>query len=152
MAVLQLPTGVYTRLQALAAQECTDPASIVERWVNNSLPSMNGAIVQDPRLHGGRPIVAGTGTTVRTIVGLYKLGLLPEDITGELPLTLAQVYAALAYYHLHVDEIEADIQADSESTLMEEAGLAAKVCPDPVLPGRRFDACRDHSRLARPGY
>jgi uncharacterized protein (DUF433 family) len=64
-------------------------------------------------LRGGRPVIAGTGTTVQTIVGHYKLRLSPEEIADELPaLTLAQVYAALAYYHLHADEIEADIQAN----------------------------------------
>ncbi|MDY0018758.1 MAG: DUF433 domain-containing protein [Anaerolineae bacterium] len=79
------------------------------------------AIISNPELHGGRPIIAGTGTTVRTIAGLYKLGLSAEEIVGELPLTLAQVYAALAYYHLHTEEIEADIQADAESVLIGNA-------------------------------
>jgi uncharacterized protein (DUF433 family) len=56
------------------------------------------------------------------VASLYKLGSSAEDITGELPLTLAQVYAALAYYHLHTDEIEADIQADAEESLLKQAG------------------------------
>jgi uncharacterized protein (DUF433 family) len=84
--------------------------------------TLEGLITTDPRLRGGRPIIAGTGTTVRTIAELYKLGLSPEEIAGELPLTLAQVYAAIAFYHLHVDEIEADIQADSEAALMQKRG------------------------------
>jgi len=53
---------------------------------------------------------------------MYKQGLSPEDITGELPLSLAQVYAALTYYHLHTDEIEADILGDSEEALIEKYG------------------------------
>lgn len=85
--------------------------------------TLEGTIIKDPKLRGGRPIIASTGTTVRTVAGLYKLGFSAEDITGELPLTLAQVYAAITYYHLHADEIEADIQADAESVLMQEAGL-----------------------------
>jgi uncharacterized protein (DUF433 family) len=84
--------------------------------------TLEGLIITNPNLRGGRPIIAGTGTTVRTIAGLYKLGLSAEDITGELPLTLAQVYAALTYYHLHTAEIEADIQADSETELMKQTG------------------------------
>jgi uncharacterized protein (DUF433 family) len=80
--------------------------------------TLEGLITGDPKLRGGRPIIAGTGTTVRTIAELYKLGLSPEEITGELPLTLAQVYAALTFYHLHTDEIEADIEADSETNLI----------------------------------
>ena len=85
--------------------------------------TLDGLIIKDPKLRGGRPIIAGTGITVRTIVGLYKLGLSAEEITAELPLTLAQVYVALTYYHLHTDEIEADIRADAEEVLMKDASL-----------------------------
>jgi len=81
-------------------------------------PTIDALIEENPHLRGGRPIIAGTGTTVRTIAGLYKLGLGAEEIGTQLPhLTLAQIYAALTYYHLHVDEIEADIEADSEENL-----------------------------------
>ncbi len=51
---------------------------------------------------------------------MYKQGLTPEEITGELPLSLAQVYAALAFYHSHTAEIEADIVADSEEALKQD--------------------------------
>ena len=70
-------------------------------------------IVRTAEMRGGRPRVAGTGVTVRRIVGWYKLGLSPEEITSEIPhLTLAQVYAALAYYHANREEVEADITAE----------------------------------------
>ena len=84
--------------------------------------TLDGLIVKDPNLRSGRPVVAGTGTTVRAIAIMYKQGLTAEEITGELPLTLAQVYAALTYYHLHTGEIEADIRADSEKTLIKQFG------------------------------
>lgn len=67
-------------------------------------------IVQTPKIRGGRPHIAGTGVTVRRIVGWYKLGLTAEEIAAEVPhLTLAQVHAALAYYHANQEEIEQDI-------------------------------------------
>ena len=70
-------------------------------------------IVRTPEVRGGRPRVAGTGVTVRRIVGWYKLGLSPEEIVAEIPhLTLAQVYAALAYYHANREEVEAGITAE----------------------------------------
>jgi uncharacterized protein (DUF433 family) len=81
-----------------------------------------GMIVRNPQIHNGRPVLAGTGTTVRAIAIMYKQGYSPEEITGELPLSLAQVYAALAYYHLNTEEIEADIRADSEAALIQEYG------------------------------
>ena len=78
-------------------------------------------IVRSDDVRGGRPRVAGTGVTVRRIVGWYKQGLTPEEITTEMPhLSLAQVYAALTYYHANRDEIEADIAAeDAEATHLE---------------------------------
>jgi uncharacterized protein (DUF433 family) len=33
--------------------------------------TLEGLIIRDSNLHGGRPIVAGTGITVRAIVGHY---------------------------------------------------------------------------------
>lgn len=67
-------------------------------------------ITRSPEIRGGRPIIAGTGVTVRRIVGWYKLGLTPEEIRNEYGhLSLAQVYAALTYYHVNRNEIEADI-------------------------------------------
>jgi len=46
------------------------------------------------------------------------LGLGAEEIATQLPhLDLAQIYAALTYYHLSVSEIEADIDADSKENL-----------------------------------
>jgi uncharacterized protein (DUF433 family) len=84
--------------------------------------SLDELITRNPRLRSGRPVISGTATSVRAIAIMYKQGLTPEEITGELPLSLAQVYAALAFYHLHTEEIEADIVADSEEALKAEYG------------------------------
>lgn len=70
-------------------------------------------IVRTPAVRGGRPCIAGTGVTVQRIVGWYKLGLSPEEIAEEFGhLTLAQVHAALAYYHANQEELESAIAAD----------------------------------------
>jgi uncharacterized protein (DUF433 family) len=73
-------------------------------------------ITTTPDVRGGRPRIAGTSVTVQRIVGWYKLGLTPEQIADEFGhLSLAQVYAALAYYHANRDEIEAAIAAEEET-------------------------------------
>ena len=70
-------------------------------------------ITQSPEIRGGRPRIAGTGVTVRRIATWYKLGHAPEDIGERIGhLTVAQVYAALAYYHANREEIEADLAAE----------------------------------------
>lgn len=57
-----------------------------------------------------RPMIAGTKTSVRRVVVLYKQGAGAEEIARRMShLNLAQVYAALAYYHANRDEIEADL-------------------------------------------
>lgn len=67
-------------------------------------------ITRNPGIHGGCPIIAGTGVTVRRIAMWYKTGLNAEEIADRIGhLSLAQVYAALAYYHANKDEIEADL-------------------------------------------
>lgn len=78
-----------------------------------SVVEVGTLIVRTPEVRGGRPRIAGTGVTVRRIVGWYKLGLSPEEIADRIGhLSLAQVHAALAYYHANREEIEADIAAE----------------------------------------
>ena len=61
----------------------------------------------------GRARIAGTGVTVQRIVGWPKLGLSPEGIADEFGhLTLAQVYAAVSYYHANREETESAIAVD----------------------------------------
>jgi uncharacterized protein (DUF433 family) len=82
-------------------------------------------IDRDPAIRGGRPKIAGTGLTVRRIVGWYKMGMTPEEIALEYPhLTLAQVHAALTYYHANRDEIEADISQEEVASAHWEHQLA----------------------------
>ncbi|MBC6420558.1 MAG: DUF433 domain-containing protein [Hormoscilla sp. GM102CHS1] len=70
-------------------------------------------IDRHPGIHGGCPIIAGTGVTVRRIVIWYQQGLTAEEIADEIGhLTLGQVYAALTYYHMNKNEIDADIAAE----------------------------------------
>ena len=79
----------------------------------STITDIGTLIVRSVEVRGGRPRVAGSGVTVRRIVGWYKLGLTPEEIADRIGhLSLAQVHAALAYYHANRDEIEADISAE----------------------------------------
>ncbi len=85
-------------------------------------------IVRSPDIRGNRPRIAGTGVTVRRIVSWYQLGMSPEEIVAEIPhLNLAQVYAALTYYHANREEIDDDLAAeDAAAEALEEAHKQAR--------------------------
>lgn len=54
-------------------------------------------IERSPEIRKGRPRVAGTGVTVRRIVGWHNVGLTPEEIVAKIEhLSLAEVHAALS--------------------------------------------------------
>ncbi|MCL1490557.1 MAG: DUF433 domain-containing protein [Pseudanabaena sp. Salubria-1] len=64
-------------------------------------------IVRDPDICGDRPRIANTRITVGRIATLWKQGLTPEEIADNWGyLSMAQVYAALTYYHANREEIE----------------------------------------------
>lgn len=66
----------------------------------STITDIGSLISQTPGVCGGRPCIAGTAVSVRRIAGWYKQGLTPEEIATEIPhLSLAQIHAALAYYH-----------------------------------------------------
>jgi uncharacterized protein (DUF433 family) len=85
-------------------------------------------IVSTPDLKHGRPRISGTGITVHRIAIWYKLGHTPEEIAYQYQhLTLAQVYAALAYYHANRDEIEIEIAGDeAEADRIEQEFLRTR--------------------------
>src|SRR5215203_6635921 len=77
---------------------------------------INTLIVESPEIRGGRPRLAGTGVTVRRVVGWYKLGLTPEDIAERIGhVSVGQVFAALAYYHVNRDEIDSDLAMEESA-------------------------------------
>lgn len=74
-------------------------------------------IARTDDVRGGRARIAGTGVTVRRVAGWYKLGLMPDEIADRLEhLSLAQVHAALAYYHANREEIDTDIAREEDES------------------------------------
>jgi uncharacterized protein (DUF433 family) len=70
-------------------------------------------IVKEPDYCGGKAAIDSTGVRVMNVVFLHKRGVTEAGILEAYPdLSRAQVYAALAYYYDHPDEIEAELQAD----------------------------------------
>ncbi len=74
-------------------------------------------ITKDPRVRGGKACIEGTRVAVEDIVFYFHRGYSAARIQEEFPqLNLAQVYAALSYYHDRKDEIDASIKAKEGTT------------------------------------
>ena len=78
---------------------------------------IGGLISRRPDIRGGRPCIAGTGVSVRRIAQWHNMGEIPEEIARKFGhLSLAQIHAALAYYHANQPEIDADLEAEARET------------------------------------
>ncbi|MBO1350771.1 MAG: DUF433 domain-containing protein [Hormoscilla sp. GUM202] len=76
-----------------------------------------------PGVCGGKPRIAGHRIRVEDIVIWHeRMGLCLDEIVSQYPtITLADVYAALAYYHDHMDEIVQQIEEEKAfANLMKE--------------------------------
>lgn len=73
-------------------------------------------IVSDPKIRGGRPIIAGTTMRVQDIaIGSVYKGYSVDDLLAHYPhLNRGQIHAALAYYYTHKAEIDQQIEADDQ--------------------------------------
>lgn len=69
-----------------------------------------------PGVCSGKPRIAGHRIKVQDVVIWHeRMGLSPDEIVSQYStITLADVYAALAYYHDHLSEIRRQIQDDDE--------------------------------------
>ena len=75
-----------------------------------------GRITSHPSICGGKPCIAGSRIRVQDVYIWYELQRLSVDeIVSRFPqITMADVFAALAYYWEHRDEIQRQIAADEE--------------------------------------
>lgn len=73
--------------------------------------TLYGHIEVTPDVAGGKPRIAGRRITVQNIVVWHeRMGKSADEITSEYDLSLAEVYAALAYYFDHRDEVDRSIR------------------------------------------
>uniref|UniRef100_B8HY98 DUF433 domain-containing protein n=1 Tax=Cyanothece sp. (strain PCC 7425 / ATCC 29141) TaxID=395961 RepID=B8HY98_CYAP4 len=95
---------------------------------------------------GGKPRVAGHRIKVQDIVIWHeRLGMSPDEIVSTHPsISLADVYAALAYYHDHLLEIRAQIQAD-------ETFAAQMKSQTPSLVQQRLSSSPANNNQVPPG-
>lgn len=75
--------------------------------------TLDARIEVTPGVVGGRPRIAGRRIAVQHVAVWHeRLGRSAEEIAAEHGLSLADIYAALAYYHAHREEIDRAIRED----------------------------------------
>ena len=72
-------------------------------------------ITTNPDVRGGRPCIAGTGLRVTDVVMATIFHERPPgEIASDYEISLAEVYAALAYYYQHKPDLDLDIREQIE--------------------------------------
>ena len=85
--------------------------------MSSTIPSpARTCIESQPSVCGGKPCVTGTRIRVQDVFVWHELqGQSADEIVSRFPqLTMADVYAALSYYWDHRDEIQREMQAESD--------------------------------------
>ena len=73
--------------------------------------SLDQRIVRTPGICGGKPRIDGHRITVENIAIWHdRLGRSADAIASECDVGLADIYAALAYYFAHREEIDASLR------------------------------------------
>ncbi len=74
-------------------------------------------IVSDPKIRNGQPIIKDSQVRVIDVVYVYD----PKDresagkVAAQFGVHIGQVYAAMAFYHMHKAEFDAQIQRENET-------------------------------------
>ena len=76
-------------------------------------PVLDRHIEVTPGICGGKPRISGHRITVQNVALWHeRMGMSADQIASEHGLTLGDVYAALAYYFDHREEIERQIEEE----------------------------------------
>jgi uncharacterized protein (DUF433 family) len=101
-------------------------------------------IVITPGVCGGKPRIAGHRIKVQDIVIWHeRMGMSPDEIVYQHPsITLADVYAALTYYHDHREEIRQQIEEGENFAKQLQGDKPSLV--EKILKGENYESIRSY--------
>ncbi|MFZ5923088.1 MAG: DUF433 domain-containing protein [Chloroflexota bacterium] len=117
---LNLPESLKREAEEMASRQGVSLNQFIMWSVSEKVASLRQQL-DDPNFPGityrrgasgwVTPVIRGTGIRVQTIaVEVEEFGANPDEIPSEYPLTPSQVKEALAFYHAHRPEIDANIR------------------------------------------
>ena len=96
-----------------------------------TIQTLDRYIEMTPGVLGGKPHISGRRISVQNIVVWHEwLDLSADEIANELDLTLAEIYAAFAYYYNNPQEIDQSIK-DSQAFVEEMKKKIPSKLPSP---------------------
>jgi uncharacterized protein (DUF433 family) len=120
---LNLPVTLKREAEELAAQQGISLNQFIMWSVSEKVASLRQT-VDDPRFPGITyrrgssgsimPVIRGTGIRVQTIVVDSQSGRDLEEIASDYELSVNQIQESLAFYQVHSQEIDHNIQAENE--------------------------------------
>lgn len=104
--------------------ETTNQTSNTSSALTDQGGGLADRIVRTPGVRGGKPRIAGHRISVSDVAIWHeRMGMSPDEIVSEYPtLRLSDVYAALAYYFDHRDEVDREIREGDEFAEKVRAG------------------------------
>ncbi|MBN4004717.1 MAG: DUF433 domain-containing protein [Nostoc sp. LPT] len=101
--------------------------------------TLNRHIEITPGVRSGKPRIAGTRITVADVAIMYlRMGQSLEEIAGKYQLSLAAIYAAIAFYYDHRQDID-------RRTAEAEAFAEAERLKHPSLLQEKLNSMRDYA-------
>lgn len=79
----------------------------------------------DPK--NGKPVIRGSRLRVETLIGLHLNGMPATEIASSYPkLSLPAVYAALAYYYEHQEQMDAEHERELGEALADAKSMGSE--------------------------
>ncbi|MDX1523434.1 MAG: DUF433 domain-containing protein [Anaerolineae bacterium] len=118
MNAVNLSETTYQWLKNKAQESARTPDQVADELLRQHLAPKHAYIDVVEKIGGPQAVIKNTRVPVSIIIGYLRVGETPESLVGNvLPqLTLAQVYDALSYYHDHREEIEREINENTEES------------------------------------
>ena len=90
--------------------------------------TISTSIVQTPDSMGNQPHIVGRRIRVKDIVFWFEsLGMSADEIADMYDLTLADVYAALAFYHLHQKSLKEQWESEQVQVSKLKKSVPSKI-------------------------
>jgi uncharacterized protein (DUF433 family) len=97
-----------------------------------AIKTLDQMIEITPGVSGGKPRIAGHRITVQNIAIWHeRLGRSADEIAAEYDLSLTEIYAALAYYFSHREEIDRSISESDNFVEQMKSKTPSKIKNNP---------------------